>query len=277
MSFFLTVLRPILSLGFFCAFSSGAVFAQGAGTSELATKEIQEKILSQGVPAQALDQLVRYFDQNNGREYRQDIYICDGQEPTNVKPCEEKKRKTSERTVKLAVHSYGVIIDYTKSSLEQRYFLINWKTGEVTKMLATHGKNTGDLYAYRFSNIKDSRQTSLGIYITGETYTGSYGSTLRLYGLQRSNDQAYHRDIVMHGAWYADASFAKSINPKTKLPFGRLGVSWGCPAIAPSLAKRVFPLLKDGAMVYHFHPELEESAQTGREVRGPNLEVPRGP
>lgn len=246
----------------------------GASASELVTPELQTKIVEQGVPREALDRLVRFFDQNNGREFKQDIYTCDGQDPANVKPCEEKKRKKAERTVTLKGHEYGVIIDYTKPSMETRYFLINWKTGAVSKTLVTHGKNTGELYAYKFSNVKDSRQTSLGIYVTGETYSGSYGATLRMYGLMSSNDQAYNRDIVMHGAWYADSSFAKTTNPLTKLPYNRLGVSWGCPAISLSLAKKIFPLLKDGALVYHYHPGLEEASMSGREVRGVNPELP---
>jgi len=93
-----------------------------------------------------------------------------------------------------------------------------------------------------------------------------------MYGLQGSNDQAYNRDIVMHGADYASTDFPKRENYRTKKPFARLGVSWGCPAVAFSNAKKWFPRLKEGALIYHYHPELEAAAQTGREVTGTNRE-----
>lgn len=231
------------------------------------------RILAQGVPADLLERVLKFRAENLGRRFQQETYACSDKPEGSVRPCEENKRSRSSREITVPDHPYLLIVDYRQSSLNERLYVIHLPSAQVTKMQVTHGKNTGNLYAYRFSNIKDSRQTSLGVYMLGEPYTGQYGSTLRMYGLQGSNDQAYNRDIVMHGAPYASPDFPKSLNYKTKKPFGRLGVSWGCPAIALANAKKWFPLLKNGALIYHAHPELEETAQNGREVVGVNPEA----
>lgn len=240
---------------------------------ELIASAVRTLILSQGVPAEAFDRLLKFRAENLGQSPQQDVYTCIGKTETTVRPCEEEKRQRASREIKIADHPYVVIIDFRESSMVERMFIIHLPTGKVNRMQATHGKNSGNLYAYKFSNIKDSKQTSLGIYMIGEPYNGGYGSTLRMYGLQGSNNQAYNRDIVMHGAHYASKEFPKSENHQTKKPFGRLGVSWGCPAIALSNAKKWFPILKEGALVYHYQPELEEAAQSGREVSGIDHEL----
>lgn len=232
-----------------------------------------EKVVAQGVPEDAIKKLMAFRQDNLGKAFNQEVYTCLGKPEGSLRPCEEKKRIRSSKEVVLTDHPYAVIVDYRQSSMSERLFIIHLPTGKVTRMPVTHGKNSGALYAYKFSNIKDSKQSSLGIYILGETYSGGYGSTIRMYGLQGSNNQAYHRDIVMHGAFYAAPDFTQRLNPKTKLPFNRLGVSWGCPAVSMKNAKTWFPLLKDGALIYHYHAELEEAAQSGQEVVGPNLEA----
>lgn len=231
------------------------------------------QILEQGVPAELLERVLKFRAENVGKTYQQETYTCSDKPEGSIRPCDENKRSRSTREVTVPDHPYVVIADFRQASIQERLYIINLTDAKVTKLQVTHGKNSGDLYAYKFSNIKDSRQTSLGIYMLGEPYNGHYGSTLRMYGLQGSNDQAYNRDIVMHGAPYASPDFQNQINYKTKKPYGRLGVSWGCPAIALKNAKKWFPILKEGALIYHAHPDLEEIAQNGREVVGKNLEV----
>lgn len=188
-----------------------------------------------------------------------------------AKPCEESKRVKFTKKVKFSSPANVAIIDFSQPSNARRFFLINLQTGKVDKYYTTHGKGSGNTTAYatKFSNIPNSLQTSLGFYVTGEVYQGSYGDTLRLYGLDRSNDNAYSRDIVMHGAWYVGEDFIKSINSATKKPYGRLGVSWGCPAISLSLAPKIISILKEGSVLLHYHPDLMEKALTGREVTVP--------
>ncbi|MFM6927543.1 MAG: murein L,D-transpeptidase catalytic domain family protein [Bdellovibrio sp.] len=231
---------------------------------------IYNKILSQGVPADALNRMVKFLDESKGRSFQQDTYTCAKFEPDSVKPCEESERSNSSRSVTLETPETVAIVDFSAPSTTRRFFLINLKSGEVIKHLVAHGKGSGNSnYATKFSNIKDSRQTSLGFYLGGDTYAGKYGRTLRLYGLQRSNDKAYHRDIVLHGAWYAEEDFINSKNPKTGEKFGRLGVSWGCPALAPEIAAKIIPILKNGGVLLHYYGPLMEEAMSGKEVSAP--------
>jgi hypothetical protein len=246
-------------------------FSAQAGVSQA----IANKIISQGVPADALHRLTKFMDENEGRKFNQDIYTCEGQEPTNVKPCEDKKRKRDTIQVSFAKPENVVIVNFTAPSTERRFFLINLPTGKVQSFYTAHGLGSGrSNYATKFSNIKDSRQTSLGIYLTGETYKGSYGRTLRMYGLERSNDQAYNRDIVVHGAWYVGEDFINTINSKTGEPFGRLGLSWGCPALSLYMAARVIPVIQEGSLIMHYHAALQDEAQSGKEVQVPGRVVP---
>ena len=88
-------------------------------------------------------------------------------------------------------------------------------TGELLfKELVAHGRNTGDNLATRFSNELDSRQTSLGLFVTDDTYVGSNGYSLRLDGLDVGfNDRARDRAIVMHGAPYVDRAARGDAGP----------------------------------------------------------------
>lgn len=232
---------------------------------------LTKKILSQGVPADALRRLNKFIYENRGRSFNQDTYTCDGKDPENVRPCEESKRRRSSKTVTLNNPQYVAIVDYSAPSTQRRFYFINLRTGSVEKYYTSHGIGSGQgNYAYKFSNTKDSRQTSLGMYLTGEVYTGSYGKTLRMYGLQRSNDQAYNRDIVVHGAWYVGEDFINSTDPKTGLARGRLGLSWGCPALSLSMAEKLIPYLKGGSLIFHYHSSLLEDSMSGRQVVGTN-------
>ncbi|MBO9665251.1 MAG: murein L,D-transpeptidase catalytic domain family protein [Bdellovibrio sp.] len=250
------------------------VFSLIALTSHAApSNDILKKITDQGVPVDALSRLVKFMDDYQGRTFQQQTYTCAKLPPESIKPCEESERTPSTSIVTLANPELVVIIDFSRASTEKRFFFINLKTGEVMKHLVSHGIGSGNSnYASRFSNIKDSRQTSLGIYLAGDTYMGKYGRTLRLYGLQGSNDQAYNRDIVLHGAWYAADTFPDSINPKTGQKFGRLGVSWGCPALPTSTAAKLIPMLKNGSLVMHYFGSLMDDALTGQEVSAPTTD-----
>ncbi|HSK79328.1 MAG TPA: murein L,D-transpeptidase catalytic domain family protein [Thermoanaerobaculia bacterium] len=138
------------------------------------------------------------------------------------------------------------IIDYSLPSTQPRLWVLDLKKGEVLfHELVAHGQGTGDNYATRFSNVKDSKQTSLGLFLTGGTYEGGNGYSLKLKGLDRGiNDRAEERHIVMHGAWYVSAEHARRQ--------GRLGRSWGCPALSQEIARTVIDKLKGGTFVYSY-------------------------
>jgi hypothetical protein len=230
-----------------------------------------QKILAQGVPSDALTRLLNFMDENKGKSFQQNTYICIDKDLDDVKPCDESKRVPSTRNILLQDPQQVAIIDYGAPSTEYRFFLINLLDGEVKRFYSSHGIGSGKSnYATKFSDIKNSRQTSLGIFMAREVYKGGYGNTLRMYGLQSSNAQAYTRDIVMHGAWYVSSKFITTKNPHTGQPYGRLGVSWGCPAVSLSVVENLIDILKEGGLIMHYHSALMDEAQSGQEVRLPS-------
>jgi hypothetical protein len=141
------------------------------------------------------------------------------------------------------------VIDYSLPSTERRLWVLDLKHGEVLfHELVAHGRGSGDNYATRFSNLNDSHQTSLGLYLTGGTYTGGNGYSMVLKGLDSGvNDLAETRHIVMHGAWYVS-------NDQIRAQ-GRLGRSWGCPALSQEMAPRVIDTIKGGTFVFSYAGE----------------------
>jgi hypothetical protein len=136
------------------------------------------------------------------------------------------------------------IIDFTKPSTEPRLWVIDIPGRRVLfHTWVAHGQGSGENYATRFSNIQGSHQSSLGLYLTGETYTGGNGYSLLLNGLDPGvNDHARSRSVVIHGATYAD--------PSVIARAGRLGRSWGCPALPPDLTRPIIDSIKDGSVLY---------------------------
>ncbi len=138
------------------------------------------------------------------------------------------------------------VIDYSLPSTEPRLWVLDLAKGEVLyHELVAHGRGSGDKYATRFSNVNDSHQTSLGLFLTGGTYEGGNGYSLKLKGLDEGvNDLAEKRYIVMHGAWYVSAEHARNQ--------GRLGRSWGCPALSQASAKPVIDTIKGGSFIFSY-------------------------
>jgi hypothetical protein len=138
------------------------------------------------------------------------------------------------------------VIDYSLPSTQPRLWVLDLAHGKVLyHELVAHGSGSGDNYATRFSNVNDSRQTSLGLFLTGGTYEGGNGYSLKLQGLDRGfNDRAEERHIVMHGAWY--------VSPQQIRSQGRLGRSWGCPALSQEIAPSVIDTIKGGSFVFSY-------------------------
>lgn len=138
------------------------------------------------------------------------------------------------------------VIDYSLPSTEPRLWVLDLERGEVLfHELVAHGRGTGDNYATRFSNLNDSHQTSLGLFLTGGTYQGGNGYSMKLKGLHKGfNDMAEARYIVMHGAWYVSEAQARAQ--------GRIGRSWGCPALSEQMAPKVIDTIKGGSFVFSY-------------------------
>lgn len=138
------------------------------------------------------------------------------------------------------------IVDFSLPSTEKRLWIIDVESGIIlTNTVVSHGRNSGDLMAEKFSNIDSSYMSSLGFYVTGETYFGKHGYSLRLDGVEKGfNDKARDRAIVIHGAEYANENFITNT--------GRLGRSLGCPALPVDTSKEIIDIIKDKTCLFIF-------------------------
>lgn len=139
------------------------------------------------------------------------------------------------------------VIDYSKPSSEKRMWVFDLNSNRMLfNTWVSHGKNSGGMNATSFSNSPGSLKTSLGVFITDETYTGKNGYSLRLRGLERGvNDSAYSRAIVIHGAPYANADNMRN----------SVGRSWGCPAVGTQLAKPIINTIKEKSVMFAYGPD----------------------
>lgn len=143
------------------------------------------------------------------------------------------------------------VIDYSRPSTEKRLWVYDLNSRELLyEELVAHGQGTGANLAQKFSNQPDSHQTSLGLFVTDETYVGRNGYSLRLDGLDKGfNDRARDRAIVMHGAPYVSPAFVKAN--------GRLGRSHGCPAVSDTVARHLIDRVKGGGLVFAYYPDAD--------------------
>lgn len=138
------------------------------------------------------------------------------------------------------------IIDFTKASTEKRFYTVDLKNREVKFYeYVAHGRNTGDNNAEAFSNVVHSNSSSLGFYITAETYVGSKGYSLKLDGQDKGyNDNMRTRAVVMHEADYVSEAWIKK--------YGRLGRSQGCPALRKEISKKVIDTIKNHTLIFAY-------------------------
>ncbi|MGQ3891034.1 murein L,D-transpeptidase catalytic domain family protein [Legionella sp. CNM-4043-24] len=187
-----------------------------------------------------------------------------------VQHLSQKAPQLDKRVLKLALVAYNkasskgtvkkpvlTVIDYSLPSSKQRMWIFDIRKERLLyNTYVAHGTNSGTNIPRHFSNKMSSRETSLGTYVTKDTYIGSKGLSLNLEGLERGiNDNAYNRRVVIHGAWYVEPDFIK----KT----GRAGRSWGCPSIAQTLAKPVINTIKDGSVVFAYYPDKYYLSHSG--------------
>ena len=141
------------------------------------------------------------------------------------------------------------VIDYSLPSTERRLWVFDVARGSVLfHELVAHGKGTGDNIARAFSNRPGSNQSSFGTFLTGPTYRGKHGLSLRLRGLEPGvNHLAEARAIVVHGAKYVSESVVQAM--------GRLGRSQGCPAVREEISGEIIKTIKDGTVVFSYYPD----------------------
>lgn len=141
------------------------------------------------------------------------------------------------------------VIDYSLPSSERRMWVIDVPNDKVLyHTLVAHGKGSGNLKATSFSDRSSTHKSSLGVFVTGKPYIGHHGYSLRLIGLEKGfNDHAFARDIVFHTAWYVSQKFVQA--------YGRLGRSWGCPALPKGIGTKIMHQIEGGSLVFAYYPD----------------------
>jgi len=152
------------------------------------------------------------------------------------------------------------VIDYSRPSTQKRLWVFDLRERSLLyEEMVAHGSGSGMNMATSFSNEPETHQSSLGLFRTDNSYVGRNGYSLRLHGLDRGfNDKAYERAIVMHGAPYVSEDAIKLQ--------GRLGRSWGCPALRAGVARDVIDTVKGNGLVFAYYPDpkwLESSKYLG--------------
>lgn len=156
------------------------------------------------------------------------------------------------------------VIDYSKPSSEKRLWVFDLEAKKLLyKTHVSHGIKTGVLTSDMFSNTHNSKASSLGVFLTKQSYYGRHGLAMRLRGLEAGfNDHAGGRAIVMHGGWYMEEPFVKK--------YGRPGRSWGCPAIPKTMSKKIINTIKDDGLLISYYPS-EKWFTTSRYLNCDNL------
>ena len=137
------------------------------------------------------------------------------------------------------------VADFAQPSSRPRLHFANLENGTVRSFLVAHGKGSDpehDGWLKMFSNTPGSEATSRGAYLTCEWYSGKYGTSIRLEGMDQDNSQALDRAIVMHPAWYVDPGMIGK--------WGKIGRSEGCFAMAPSDFNEALWHLSGGRLLF---------------------------
>lgn len=141
------------------------------------------------------------------------------------------------------------IVDFSLPSTKKRLFVIDLSSGKLLfNSLVSHGRNSGKEMATNFSNSNESFKSSLGFYVTGGTYKGKHGYSLKLEGEEEGiNSNAMERGIVMHAASYVDEKLARLQ--------GYIGRSLGCPAVPVKLHKKIISKIQNGTCLFMYSPD----------------------
>lgn len=181
-----------------------------------------------------------------------------------VQKLEKKASDIDPQVLELAIKAYNhaqkkglvknnklMVVDFSLASTQKRMWVFNLDKYTLDfDTYVTHGVNSGGLQATNFSNVNNSRQSSLGTFVTQGTYQGRNGLSLNLEGIDKGlNTNAFERRIVIHGANYADPSVISKL--------GRLGTSWGCFAVSYKVSGNLINELKDGSVVFAYYPQQD--------------------
>ena len=141
---------------------------------------------------------------------------------------------------------YISLMDATKKSTDEPYFLLDTQTLKVKRYDVSYGKGSGgrNEIPTKFSNVSESRKTPPGALLVGEMTNGSSHSRVTLLrGLEERNKATLSRAVIMH-----DANYVRSG-----------GRSWGCPAFDPKDFRQIQPLISGGSFLYIYSPYADKS------------------
>jgi hypothetical protein len=142
-----------------------------------------------------------------------------------------------QKQYKVTKDKYVVMVDYSKSINEERLYVVNTKTAQIEiTSIVSHGKNSGKQYATDFSNVMESNKSSLGAYLTENTYYGHYGYSLVLKGLDKTNSNAKKRKIIFHSSKIMQTKW-----------------SFGCFSLPEKNTKKIIDMIKGGCLVYAYN------------------------
>ena len=160
-----------------------------------------------------------------------------------------KAAQTAEDEGLITRRNLLTVIDYSLPSSQPRLFVFDLAARKLLfRELVAHGRNSGGNQANYFSNDPGSLASCLGLFVTVDPYMGGNGYSLRLRGLEEGvNDMAWDRAIVLHGAAYVSKAAVQAL--------GRLGRSWGCPAVRKEIAHRLIDTLRGGSPVFAYYPK----------------------
>lgn len=139
---------------------------------------------------------------------------------------------------------YLTIVDFNKPSNQERLYVIDMYNNELPiQTFVAHGRNSGTLFATKFSNKQRSNQSSLGFYVTGMPYIGKHGRSLELIGIEQGiNDNVKQRSIVLHGASYVSNYFIQHT--------GYIGRSQGCPAVPNNQIDEIIDIIQGQSCLF---------------------------
>lgn len=139
---------------------------------------------------------------------------------------------------------YISLMDATKKSSDEPYFLLDTQTLKVKRYDVSYGRGSvagmnGIPTKFSKANVSGSYQTPPGALLVGEMTSGSSHSRVTLLrGLEERNKATLSRSVIMH-----DANYVR---------YG--GRSWGCPAFDPKDFRQIQPLVSGGSFLYIYSP-----------------------
>ena len=165
--------------------------------------------------------------------------------PSGINPELFAKAKAALDSHRIYARDTMAVVDFSLPSSEPRFHLVDIASGQVESFRVAHGRGSDpdhSGFVEKFSNNFGSYASSNGVYTTGDYYDGKYGLSMKVRGLDWSNNNAEARAIVIHNAWYAE--------PEMIAQHGKLGRSEGCFAFSRADQWKVMSRLADGRMIY---------------------------